>query len=61
MQVKRTITEAEAEKMADRMVWSRLLSSSSYRHAESPEAQAEAEERIEREVWRRISELYEIS
>lgn len=58
---KKTITEAEAEKIADRMVWNRLQSSISYRNAASAEEQAAAEESIDRDVWARLEELYEIA
>lgn len=60
MIARRTITEAEAEAMADRRVMARLAHDRGYRHACNAEEQAEAEERIGEEVWRDLRQDYVI-
>lgn len=49
-----TITEAQAEAVADRMVWQRLAIDGAYRNAENATAQAEREDEIAAQVWREI-------
>lgn len=49
-----TITEAEAERIADRIVWQRLATDSAYRNAENAQAQADREDEIAAQVWREI-------
>ena len=54
------ISEAEAERMADRMVWNRLERSRAYRHAASAEAQAAEEDRIAATVWSDIRRRWNV-
>ena len=58
---KPSITEAQAEAMADRMVWNRLQTCAAYRNAASSEEQSEVEERVARAVWETIEERYEVA
>ncbi len=58
--IKIHISEADAERLADRMVWTRLKHSSAYTTAENGDAQSEAEDAIEREVWAELESSYEI-
>lgn len=57
---KPTITEAAAERMADRMIHNRLAHDPSYRFAENPHEQQSAEDQIEESVWAEIERAYEI-
>jgi hypothetical protein len=58
---KRIISEADYERMVDRMVWSRLSRDPRYRNAENAEEQAEAEVEIEDEVCAELDAKYEVS
>lgn len=58
---KSIITEAEAEQIADRIIWRRLDSDPRYQHAENAEEQARAEEEIERAVWQWVENNYVIA
>jgi hypothetical protein len=57
---RRTITEADAEKMADRIIQRRLSTDSGYLHAENAHDQAEREDEIATEVWADLEHDYEI-
>lgn len=57
---RRTMTEAEFERMADRLVMRRLQTDSAYNNAEDAESQARREREIEREVERYILDRYGI-
>lgn len=48
------MTEAEMERIADRMVWRRLATDRAYLHAEDAEAQAQREDEIGKQVWREL-------
>lgn len=56
----RTLTESEAERIADRRVQSRMRTDRAYIHAEDAESQHAAEERIEAEVIRDMRAEYDI-
>ena len=56
----RRMTEAEAEKIADRMVWKRLATDSAYNNAEDAEAQSAREDQVSEAVWAELEEKYEI-
>lgn len=55
-----TITEAEAERMADRLVWARLATDFAYRNADSAGQQRAREDQIESEVWAELESKYDI-
>jgi hypothetical protein len=59
--LRRPVTEAVYERMADYRVMRRLDRDPRYRNAASPEAQSAAEEAIEREVFAELDELYRVS
>lgn len=54
------ITEAQAEAMADRMVFDRLERDRAYQNAENHEAQAQREREIKAAVCAEIKRKYEI-
>jgi hypothetical protein len=56
----RTITQAEAERMADKMLWKRLATDSAYQNAMDANAQYSREERIGIEIWADIEDRYEV-
>lgn len=55
------ITEAEAERLADRWVWKRLVTDSAYLNAEDHDSASSREEQIGIEVWAELEEKYQIS
>jgi hypothetical protein len=55
------ITEAQAERMADFMVWRRLYTDNAYVNAADADSQANREDEIATEVWREIEAKYTIS
>lgn len=55
-----TLTEAQAEPIADARVWDRLRTDAAYRNAENAEEQAAREDEIGEQVWRELEERYEI-
>ncbi len=58
--MKITISEAEAERIADRTVQRRCEQSAAYRHAENADEQAQAEDVIEQNVWKELEAKYNI-
>lgn len=58
--MKITISEAEAERMADRMVQRRCEQPGPYRDAENAEEQSQAEGMIEQKVWKELEAKYNI-
>lgn len=54
------ITEAEAEKICDRIVWRRLAQSSAYKNAENADDQAKVEDAIADQTWREIAARYSL-
>jgi hypothetical protein len=61
MSVRTTISEATAERVADRMVWRRLATDDAYRDAEDAQMQSAREDEIGAEVWREIEEKYDVT
>jgi hypothetical protein len=49
-----TMTEAQMEQAADRMVWHRLATDSAYKYAEDAESQAHRENEITEQVWHEL-------
>lgn len=58
--MKPKIAEAEAEKMADRIVWSRLSRDFAYQNAEDAASQSSREEVISAVVWSDLAERFDI-
>lgn len=54
------ITEAMAERMADRMVEQRLAGDRIYRNAPCAAAMSEREDEIERQAWEDLTAKYDI-
>ena len=52
------MTEAQMEKIVDRMVWQRLSTDMEYSFAENAEAQAAREDRIAAQCWAEAEEKY---
>jgi hypothetical protein len=48
------MTEAEMERIADRIVWQRLVTDRAYLHPENPEAQVRREDEIGKQVWNEL-------
>jgi hypothetical protein len=46
------------ERMADRMVWSRLATDSDYNNAENAEDQSAREDEISEQVWTELTAKY---
>jgi hypothetical protein len=61
MSVRVTITEAQAEIIADIAIIRRLDTDCAYNHAEDDESQQEREDEIGRQVWKNIEDRYEIA
>lgn len=57
---KPSITEAQAEKMVDQMVWKRLQHDSAYMNAESNEAAQDRENVIAAAAWEEITLKYNV-
>lgn len=55
-----TISETEAERMADAMVIRALARDRAYNHAETAEIQAAREDEISEQVWRDLESRYRI-
>lgn len=55
-----TITQAQAERMADRRVQAWLAVDSAYRNAVDAETQAAREQEISEMVWTEIQTVYEV-
>lgn len=58
--VRPIITEARAERVADRRVARRLSGDRAYQNAEDAETQAQREEEITEAVWAEINREYEV-
>lgn len=58
--MKTRITEAQAEKIVDRRVWSILQHDLTYNNPIDYEARSEREDEVEAKVWSLIEERYEI-
>ena len=54
------LSEADAEAMADRIIWRRLRADRRYLNAENAQEQSIAETQIEVEVWEDIRDRYEV-
>ncbi len=61
MSVRTTISEAVAERMANRMVWARLETDRAYDHAPNVETQSAREDEIGAQVWREIEGKYDVA
>lgn len=57
---KTQISEAEAEKMMDKLVWRRLASDSAYRNAADGHAASQREDEIAEEVLADLQRRFEI-
>lgn len=58
--IRSNLTEAQAERMADRTIMQRLRTDSAYQHAADAFAQAAREDEIEAEVWADIEARYDV-